>query len=178
MMTLMVPVQYAVFGGVIISILVYLVSSSQDVKLVEIIPNKDGTYREAPAPEQLLSNSITVLSVSGNLFYAAVNTLEEMLPSANDTEQPVVILRLRQSERIGSTFINLVEYYDAQLKASGGLLILAGISPRVKEQLDLTETTQEVLGEENVFLATENIAESMLAALKTAQIWLEQGKDK
>ena len=43
-----------------------------------------------------------------------------------------------------------------------------------KEQLDLTETTQEVLGEENVFQATENIAESMLAALIAAQDWLQQ----
>jgi SulP family sulfate permease len=148
------------------------VSSSQDVKLVEIVPNNDGTYREQPAPKQLPSNAITLLSVSGNLFYAAVNTLEEMLPSAKGAERPVVILRMRQSERIGSTFINLVEYYDAQLKASDGKLILAGVTLRVKEQLDLTETTQEVLGEENVFLATENIAESMLAALKEAQIWL------
>jgi SulP family sulfate permease len=100
-----------------------------------------------------------------------------MLPSAKGAERPVVILRLRQSDRIGSTFINLLEYYDAQLKASGGKLILAGVSPRVKERLDLTETTQDVLGEENVFLATENIAESTLAALKAAQDWLEQDTD-
>lgn len=177
-MTLMVPVQYAVFGGVILSVLVYLVSSSQDVKLTEIVPNNDGTYREQPAPQQLPSNAVTLLSVSGNLFYAAVNTLEEMLPSAKGAERPVVILRLRQSDRIGSTFVNLVEYYTAQLEASGGKLILAGISPRVKEQLDLTETTQEVLGEENVFLATENIAESMLAALKAAHDWLGQEIDE
>jgi SulP family sulfate permease len=66
----MVPVQYAVFGGVILSVLVYLVSSSQDVRLTEIIPNEDGTYREQPAPAQLPSNAVTLLSVSGNLFYA------------------------------------------------------------------------------------------------------------
>jgi SulP family sulfate permease len=174
-MTLIVPVQTAVFGGVILSILVYLVSSSQDVRLTEIVPNDDGTYREGPAPVKLPSNAVTLLSVSGNLFYAAAYKLEEILPSAKEAERPVVVLRLRQSERIGSTFINVLEYYVAQLKSSGGVLILAGVNPRVKEQLDLTETTQEVLGEENVFLATENIAESMLAALKSAYDWLEGG---
>jgi SulP family sulfate permease len=177
-MTLMVPVQYAVFGGVILSVLVYLVSSSQDVKLTEITPNADGTYREQPAPAQLPSNAVTLLSVSGNLFYAAAYRLEEMLPSAKEAERPVVVLRLRQSDRIGSTFVNVLEYYAAQLKASGGKLILAGVYSRVKEQLDLTETTQDVLGEENVFLATENIAESMLAAMKAGQDWLKQDSDE
>ena len=172
-MTLIVPVQYAVFGGVILSILVYWVSSSQDVSLTEIIPNNDGTYREGPAPTQLPSNAVTLLSVSGNLFYVAAYNLEEMLPSAKGSERPVVILRLRESDRIGSTFITVLEHYAAQLKTSGGKLILAGVNPRVKEQLDLTETTQEILGEENVFLATENIAESILAALKAAHAWLD-----
>lgn len=174
-MTLIVPVQYAVFGGVILSILVYWVSSSQDVSLTEIIPNNDGTYREGPAPAQLPSNAVTLLSVSGNLFYVAAYNLEELLPSAKGSERPVVILRLRESDRIGSTFVTVLEHYTAQLKASGGKLILAGVNPRVKEQLDLTETTQEILGEENVFLATENIAESMLAALRAAHAWLEGG---
>jgi SulP family sulfate permease len=172
-MTLAVPVQYAVFGGVILSVLVYLVSSSQDVTLSEIIPNPDGSYREAPAPEKLGSNAVTLLEVSGNLFYAAAYKLEELLPSAKESERPVVVLRLRQSDRIGSTFINVLEYYTAQLEGSGGKLILAGVNPRVKEQLDLTETTQEVLGEENVFLASENIRESTQRALEAAHAWLE-----
>jgi SulP family sulfate permease len=104
--------------------------------------------------------------------------VEELLPSAKEAERPVVVLRLRQSDRISSTFINVLEYYAAQLKASGGKLILAGIYPRVKEQLDLTETTQDVFGEENVFLATENIAQSTLEAMKAAQDWLEQDVDE
>lgn len=87
------------------------------------------------------------------------------------------MLRATAFLQTGSTFVNLVEYYVVQLKASGGKLILAGVHPRVKEQLDLTETTQDVLGEENIFLATENIAESMLATLKAAHAWLDKAAD-
>jgi anti-anti-sigma regulatory factor len=114
-----------------------------------------------------------LLSVSGNLFYVAAYNLEEMLPSAKGSERPVVILRLRESDRISSTFITVLEHYAAQLKASGGRLILAGVNPLVNEQLELTETTQEILGEENVFTATENIAESTLLALHAAHAWLD-----
>jgi SulP family sulfate permease len=170
-MTLMVPVQYAVFGGVLLSIFVYLVTSSQDVKLTEIVPNDDGTFREQPAPEQLPNNTVTLLMVSGNLFYAASYRLEEILPSGKESIRPVVVLRMRQSQRIGSTFINVLEFYAAQLRASGGKLILAGVNPQVKDQLDLTETTQDVLAEKNIFLATENITESTRAAMEAAQEW-------
>ena len=173
-LTLTLPVQYAVLAGVVLSVLVYLVSSAQDVRLMQIIANPDGTYREQPVPAQLTSNSVTILHAYGNLFYAGAYKLEDLLPLPKDTQRPVVILRLRRSDSISSTLINVLEHYEAQLKACGGKLMLAGVSPRVKEQLDVTETTRDVLGNEDIFLATENIGEATKLALETAQAWLER----
>ena len=101
----------------------------------------------------------------------------EILPDAKESKRPVVVLRLRQSDRIGSTFVNVLEFYAAQLRDSGGKLILAGVSPRVKEQLDITETTRDTLGEENIFLATENIRASTQQALAAAHAWLVRQTD-
>jgi SulP family sulfate permease len=173
-LTLTLPVQTAVFAGVILSVLVYLVSSAQDVRLMEIIPNPDGTYREQPAPAELPSNAVTILHTYGSLFYAAAYKLEDLLPSARGVQRPVVILRLRRSDQIASTLINVLEHYEGQLKACGGKLMLAGVSPRVKEQLDVTETTRDVLGDEDIFPATENIGEATKLALEAAQAWLER----
>jgi SulP family sulfate permease len=173
-LTLALPVQYAVLAGVVLSVLVYLISSAQDVRLMQITPNPDGTYREQPPPAQLPSNAVTILHAYGNLFYAAAYRLEELLPSAQGAERPVVILRLRRSDRIASTLINVIEYYEAQLRASGGKFMLAGVSPLVKEQLDATETTRDVLGAEDIFPATENIGEATRLALEAAQAWLER----
>ena len=173
-LTLTLPVQYAVLAGVVLSVLVYLVSSAQDVRLMQIIANPDGTYREQPVPAQLTSNSVTILHAYGNLFYAGAYKLEDLLPLPKDTQRPVVILRLRRSDSISSTLINVLEHYEAQLKACGGKLMLAGVSPRVKEQLDVTETTRDVLGNEDIFLATENIGEATKLALEAAQAWLER----
>jgi len=171
-LTLTLPVQYAVLAGVVLSVLVYLVYSAQDVRLMEIIPNPDGTYRERPAPAELHSNAVTILHAYGNLFYAGAYKLEDLLPSAKGAERPVVILRIRRSDRIASTFINVLEHYEEQLKACGGKLMLAGVSPLVKEQLDVTETTSDVLGGEDIFLATENIGEATKLAWEAAQAWL------
>jgi hypothetical protein len=74
--------------------------------------------------------------------------------------------------------INVLEHYEGQLRASGGKLMLAGVSSQVKEQLDATETTRDVLGDENVFPATENIGEATKLALEAAQAWLAQGADE
>jgi SulP family sulfate permease len=72
----------------------------------------------------------------------------------------------------------VLEHYEQQLSACGGKLMLAGVSPRVKEQLDATETTRDVLGDEDVFLATENIGEATMSALEAAQAWLRQDADE
>jgi SulP family sulfate permease len=175
--TLMMPVQYAVFLGVFLSILGYFFSSADDVRLVELVPLGDGRYQEQPAPAQLSSNSITLLQAYGNLFFAAVAKLEERLPSPEGAERPVVILRLRQQSQIASTLLELLESYQSKLCAQGGKLLLAGVSPRIKEQLDLTETTKETFGEEDIFLVTDIVGDSTQQALEAAQAWLFEIKN-
>jgi SulP family sulfate permease len=175
--TLMMPVQYAVFLGVFLSILGYFFSSADDVRLVELVPLGDGRYQEQPAPAQLSSNSITLLQAYGNLFFAAVAKFEARLPSPEGTERPVVILRLRQQSQIASTLLELLESYQSKLCAQGGKLLLAGVSPRIKEQLDLTETTKETFGEEDIFLVTDIVGDSTRQALEAAQAWLFEIKN-
>jgi SulP family sulfate permease len=169
--TLAMPVQYAVFVGVVLSGLAYLLTSAYQVRLVELVP-EGGNYREKPAPTQLPDKAITILQAYGSLFYAAIDRLEKKLPSARNAERPVVILRMRQHDEIGSTFIVLIERYETQLKAAGGKLILAGVNPKVVKQLKATETSQDILGDEDVFMATKVVRQSLDEAIVAAQAWL------
>lgn len=176
--TLMIPVQYAVFLGVVLSVMGYLASSAHDVRLVEMVPLSGGKYQEKPAPEQLPSNESTLLQVYGSLYFAAVEQLEQQLPTAEESERPVAILRLHGQQEIASTFINLIEAYASEISAQGGNLILSGVSPRIKEQLDVTETTEEFLGEDNIFIASDIIGESTEQALEAAQAWLQTSRNQ
>ena len=46
-LTLVIPLQQAVFWGVLLSILVhFFVTSSREVRMVQLIPNADGTVTE------------------------------------------------------------------------------------------------------------------------------------
>lgn len=171
--TLILAAQWAVLVGVVFSVLVYFFTSANQVRLVELVPQTVGSYREQPAPAQLPDKAITILQVYGSLFYASIERLSEKLPSARGAERPVVILRLRQYEQIESSFVQLLERYEVQLKAAGGKLILAGVNSQVKVQLDNTETTQEVIGKEDIFLATDVVRQSLDNAIAAAQEWLK-----
>ena len=52
--------------------------------------------------------------------------------------------------------------------------MVAGVSKKVKGQLDRTHTTADLLGAENVFVATDYLGTSTLAAYMAAQSWLQE----
>jgi len=79
---------------------------------------------------------------------------------------------LRGHDKINSTFINLIERYNQQIEASQGRLILAGVNDRIKKQLDQTGITEELFGEENIFMETEILGESIQDAYQFAQVWI------
>ena len=79
--TLIVPLQYAVFLGVVISILLLVFQQSNTLRIVEWDVQETGWPVEQPAPKQLESNRVTVLYIYGNLFYAAADIFEKSLPA-------------------------------------------------------------------------------------------------
>jgi len=174
-LTLIIPLQQAVFLGVLLSILAYFfVTSSREVRITQLIPEPGGSVTEKPAPAELASNSVTLLQLYGNMTFAGAETVERFLPQAGSAVRPVVILRLRAQEGIGSSFVTVLERYSHQIKGAGGRLMVAGVNKKVKGQLDRTEATGEILGPENVFIATTALGASTRAALEAAQSWLEE----
>jgi SulP family sulfate permease len=169
--TLIMPLQYAVLLGVVISILLFVFQQSNTLRIVEWDARDTGWPVEQPAPVKLESDRVTVLFVYGNLFYAAADTFEKSLPSVDGTCRAVVILLLRGYDDIGSTVIGTLRRYTESLQLHSGRLILAGVSPSLRDQLRRTGMLA-VIGEENIFVATETIGESGNAALRAAKTWL------
>ena len=171
--TLIMPLQYAVLLGVVISILLFVFQQSNTIRVVEWDASKSGWPVERPVPEKLESNQVTVLFVYGNLFYAAADVFEKSLPAVEGTRRPVVILLLRGYDDIGSTVIGVLHRYTESLQAQGGKLILAGISPALQDQLQRTGMLS-LIGEQNLFPATESIGEFGNVALQAARDWLAE----
>ena len=171
--TLVMPLQYAVLLGVAISILLFVFQQSNTLRIVEWDIQETGWPVERPVPEQIESGRVTVLFIYGNLFYAAADMFEKKLPSADGTSRAVVILLLRGYEDIGSTVMAVLRRYTQALQANGGKLILAGVSPGLRDQLQRTGLLR-MIGRENIFLATGTIGEAGNAALRAATDWLAE----
>ena len=171
--TVVLPVQWAVALGVVLSILIYIARASTDISVKQVTRREDGLFEEHPAPEKLPSNQVIVLHAWGHLFFSSAYMLQERLPEVEDAQRPVVILRLRGRSQIGSTFIQVLERYAKELRDNGGKLILSGVSERVLEQLDKTKTFESI-SREDIFLATDVLGESTVKAIKAAEKWLKE----
>jgi SulP family sulfate permease len=170
--TLIMPLQYAVFLGVAISVMLYVFQQANRITLVELVPVKGGFPIEKPAPRHLSSHKITALYPYGSLFYAAAKTLEEILPAAEDAKRAVVILLLRGYDQFGSTMISVLDRYTRTVQGNQGRLMLAGVSDGVYSQLKRTGLL-ELIGQENVFLAQPQWGAAANEALEAAQLWLD-----
>jgi sulfate permease, SulP family len=171
--TLFMPLHYAVLLGVIFSLLLHVIGQANQVKIMHLALVPGGFPEERPVPNTLPSDQFTVLHISGSLFFAAAKTLEKRLPSADDTHNAVVALILRGQPEVGSTFLNVLRRYLVTLRAHNCKLMLVGVDPALRDQLARTGMLQ-TLGEENVFLATQQIAAGMNAAAAAAQEWFDQ----
>lgn len=175
--TLFIPIQYAVLLGVVLSIMIYLYRSSTDIRLMQLLPQPDGSLIEREAPLSLQTGKVIILRVYGSLHFSGAIMLEELLPPAQVSQRAVVILQLRGLDNVGSTFIQVVERYAQRLQSSGGKLYLTGVHPHVHKQLELTETT-ETISPDSIFLAEDTLGESTLDAYQAAREWLNANSEQ
>ena len=171
--TLFLPVQQAIFLGVIIQIFLFIFQSSERMTIIELIPTGDGDFEEKPAPAALQSDRVTMLLPYGSLFFAAARDFEEEAPSPDEATHSAVIVILRGRIQLGSTSIGVFERYADALKENNGRLILAEVSESVRSQLEKTGAI-DVIGAENVLPAGDKMMASLQSAYDTALAWLEE----
>ncbi|MCD4686126.1 MAG: SulP family inorganic anion transporter [Anaerolineae bacterium] len=169
--TLILPLEYSIYIGVGLSLVLYVYNSASSIKIVRLVPDGGHQFHEADVPETLPSGVPVILSVSGNLYFAAVYKLRAQLPEPGDAQRPVVILRLRNNAYLGSTGIRLLEAYAAQLEARQGKLLLVGIGPQIEAELRRTGSLDRI-GRDNLFPANSTIFAGTEKALAYARVWL------
>jgi SulP family sulfate permease len=128
---------------------------------------------ETEVPKSLTSNEIVILQPIGSLFFAGTAEFEEHLPDVDEAHHSVVILRLRDRDEVGSTFIQAVNRFTKELQVHDNKLILVGISTHVWDQLEKTGLL-DLIGRENVYRAEPQYAASLDKALADANQWLDE----
>lgn len=172
-LTLSIPLQFAVFSGVAISILLNVFEQSNKVKVVRWVPVDGGFPEEGPVPEKLPGHAVTVLQTYGSLSFSSALNIERALPDPEGATHAVVLILLRGSEELGSTFLAVVSRYNRNIQNNHGRLMLVGVGEALHRQLERTGLL-ESLGEENIFRTTPKIGEAFNIAYTDAESWLSQ----
>jgi SulP family sulfate permease len=171
--TLLMPIHYAVFLGVALHILLYAFQSAEAVRIERVVIQEGNIYLETETPDELPSNEIVILQPIGSLFFAGAAKLDDQLPDVSQASGSVVIIRLRDRDEVGSTFIRIVARYTETLQAQGNLLMLTGLNQHVLEQLEKTDLL-ELIGNENVFPAEARFGAAVDKAVRAAKDWMSQ----
>lgn len=166
---LLFPLQYAVLMGVGLAVLLYVFQQSNRVRVVALRMEPGQYPVEGEPPEELPGRQVTILAPYGSLFFAAAPVFNEQLPRVTEgSRHAVVILVLRGETELGSTFLEVIARYGEALRRQEGSLMLAGVAPSVKLQLERTGQLR-ALGRENIFMAEERIGQALLEALDAAE---------
>jgi Sulfate permease and related transporters (MFS superfamily) len=171
-LTVMIPIQYAVLIGVGLSAVLYVVRQSNRVTIRRRVFSADGRVVETEPPAMLPANEVLVLQPYGSLFFAAAPTFEASLPSAApQSRNSVVILRLRERSDLGSTFIDVLRRYAASLTTVGSKLVIVSVNERLADQLRVTGLVDDI-GADNVYRSTEGVGTVLERAYRDAEAWI------
>jgi len=173
--TLFTPLQVAVGLAVLLNMVLYIGASADAVRIERIVALPEGGYGEAPAPADLPSREIVALQPVGSLFFAGAAEFEEHLPKVGSAKGSIVILRLRDYDEVGSTFIRILERYARKLQDGGNRMMVAGVGDHVLTQFRDTGVV-DLLGEENVIGGKARFGAALEEAFARAERWMGEGQ--
>jgi sulfate permease, SulP family len=172
-LTMVIPLQYAVLAGVGMSVLLHIVRQSNQVTIRRRIRDTDGLLVEVDPPAELPGHEVVVLQPYGSLFFAAAPVFEAALPAvAASSSGSVVILRLRGRSDLGTTFMDVLARYAEALAAVGSKLVIVSANERIIEQLGVTGIT-DLIGEDNIYRGDERVGATIERATADAVTWVE-----
>ncbi|MCB0919120.1 MAG: SulP family inorganic anion transporter [Actinobacteria bacterium] len=177
-LTLIMPLQYAVLAGVVLAILLFVLRQSEEVRLKRWVFGGELLPLEVDPPEHLRAHSIVVLAPYGSLFFAAAPIFEQRLPKVTPSSRgAVVLIIMRDKLDLGNTFIKVLARYNAKLNKVDSVLKLVEVTARAYSQLESTHVLNEI-GDENVYPATERVGESITQATLAARGYVDEHDPK
>ena len=177
-LTLVIPLQYAVLSGVGLSIMLYVVRQSNRVEVKQRVYDADGSVRESDPPAVVPAGTVLVLQPYGSLFFASATTFESALPSVEaSSSNSVVILRLRGRSDLGGTFMGVLRRYAQALNGVGSKLVLVSANDQMIDQLRATRVL-DVIGHDDVYPGDEWVGHTVRRARDDALEWIDGNRSE
>ena len=173
LLTMVIPLQYAVLAGVGLSVLLHVVRQSNQVTVRRQVRDGSGQLVEVDPPAELPAHEVVVLQPYGSLFFAAAPIFLAALPDVGPgSNGSVVILRLRGRTDLGTTFMDALRRYAESLGDAGSRLVIVSANERIVEQLTVTGIT-DVIGDGGIYPGDERVGATVARAEADAASWVD-----
>jgi sulfate permease, SulP family len=165
--TLVFEIQYAIYLGVLLSLLTLVrrVGQLQMVEMVEVAPR---LYGEIEIDPETGSSALVLLALEGDLFFGVVEELEEHLERIAANGARAIILRMKRAHAIDATAAEALANFAGHYREKGGRLMLCGLKPDLHAQIAASHLG-EVLGRDNVLLTDAHHLGSLRRAIRKAR---------
>jgi hypothetical protein len=113
------------------------------------------------------------MSVDGNVYFASIYELEDLLPASANTTRAVLVLHLRDRVITSLTGVDWLKEYAEKLHEGKNRLMLSGVDDR---QLAILERTGviDLLGREAIVHRDPTIGVSTAAAMQEGERWIAE----
>ena len=173
-LTMIIPLQFAVLVGVSLSVLLFVIRQSSRLVTFRLEMLDDGRVREVEPPAELPAGEVVVLQPFGAIFFATASVLLEQMPAVGPASRhSVVILRIRGSDDAGATFLDILGQYARALSDANCKLMIVTNNQHVIDQIDERMVTEAIDGN-NVYRGTEYVGETVRQAYADAVEWVAQ----
>ncbi|MFJ2755801.1 SulP family inorganic anion transporter [Nocardioides sp. NPDC087217] len=174
-LTLLMPLQYAVLVGVGLSVLLFVIGQSSRLVTRRLVMGADDRVIETNPPRSLGEREVVVLQPYGPIFFATASSLRSQMPDLTPaSRRSVVILRLRGADDAGATLLEVLGTYAAGLGDLGSRLVIVSDNERLVRQLQ----TDDTLGSAgSVYQGTAVIWEATREAYEDAVAWVAQDEE-
>jgi SulP family sulfate permease len=173
-LTMLIPLQYAVLVGVALAVVLHVVEQSNSLLIRRVVFEDGGRIRETDPPASIGDGEVVVLQPYGSLFFASAPVFEAQLPLIDeDTNGSVVIVRLRGVDQLGLSTIEVLRRYAGRLATANSKLKIVISSPHVLEQIELAGASTEIT-ESDVYVGTEWLGETVKRANDDGLLWVAQ----
>ncbi|KAF2412597.1 sodium-independent anion transporter [Microbacterium sp. B35-04] len=172
-LTLIIPLQFAVLVGVGLGVILYVAEQSNSVRVRAVHLAGDGRMRESDPPPVVPPGEVLVLQPYGSLFFASAPVFERQLPDVSrESSGAVVIVRLRGTDEIGLSHVEVLRRFAHQLRDADSTLKVVASEERVIAHLAAGGLTADI-GEDNVYRGSEWVGEGLRRAYADALTEIE-----
>lgn len=167
------PLVYAIYIGVGLS-LVLILRRINRPRLIELDVDDREFFMELDDPEQRSVPGLSVVHVEGDVFFGAVDFMEEEIQRiAKREDLKVLILRMKRAACLDATSIMTLIKIHLDLRSNDKLLLICGATPEI-QRIFRRSGLDRVVGQDKIFSSSNIIFESTHKARKYALDYLKR----